>query len=369
MHQQEQRTTRDVLDTEAPLDREQADGASRGFDFLVFIGRFQPFHNGHLQVLLYALERAERVIVLIGSSHQPRSIRNPWLYTERKQFILAACPPDARERVMVRPLPDALYNDRNWIRRVQETVDGVVHQYPPRTGVTAPAVGLVGHGKDHSSYYLALFPPWGAVDAPAYRSVSATTLREQYFLRGEISAEFPAGVQQALQRFQADEAFHELAEEWRFIRNDQQTWAATPYPPVFVTVDAVVIRSGHVLLVERRTRPGKGLWALPGGFVGPEESLLTAMLRELREETRLKVPLPVLQDAIVCSQVFDHPQRSERGRIITHAWLIGLKPDAGGLPKVRGGDDAARAFWLPLAALDPEQLFEDHFHIIRTLAG
>ncbi|HPE61642.1 MAG TPA: bifunctional nicotinamide-nucleotide adenylyltransferase/Nudix hydroxylase [Thiolinea sp.] len=348
---------------------QQTDSAPERFDFLVFIGRFQPFHKGHQQVLLRALEQAERVIVLVGSSHQPRSIRNPWRYTEREQFIRAACPPEARERVIILPLLDALYNDQNWIRRVQETVAGVVHQYPPRVGVAGPAIGLVGHGKDHSSYYLSLFPQWGALDVPAYQSVSATAVREQYFLQGRLSDELPVGVQQALQHFQAGEAWRELAAEWRFLQTYRQSWANAPYPPVFVTVDAVVIQSGHILLVERRARPGKGLWALPGGFVGAQESLLAAMLRELREETRLKVPEPVLRGSIVRSQVFDHPQRSERGRTITHAWLIGLKPDANGLPRVRGGDDAASAFWLPLAELNPEKLFEDHFHIIRTLTG
>lgn len=347
----------------------QPDNANERFDFLVFIGRFQPFHKGHQQVVTHALEKAERLIVLVGSSHQPRTSRNPWSFAEREQFIRASCPPQVQNRVVVLPLLDELYNDQNWIRRVQETVAGVVHQYPPKVGVATPRIGLVGHGKDHTSYYLSLFPQWGAVDVAAYKSVSATALRESYFLHGDISDEFPTAVQQALQSFQADDAYREVAEEWRFIRKYRQAWETSPYPPVFVTVDAVVIQSGHILLVERRARPGKGLWALPGGFVGQHENLLAAVLRELREETRLKVPEPVLQGSVVRSQVFDHPQRSERGRTITHAWLVNLKPDAHGLPKVKGGDDASKAFWLPLAELDPEKLFEDHFHIIKTLLG
>lgn len=347
----------------------QATSANERFDFLVFIGRFQPFHKGHQQVLMHALEKAERLIVLVGSSHQPRTSRNPWRFAEREQFIRASCLPQAQNRVVVLPLLDELYNDQNWIRRVQETVAGVVHQYPPKVGVAAPKIGLVGHGKDHTSYYLSLFPQWGAVDVAAYKAVSATALRERYFLHGEISDEFPTAVQQTLQDFQASDAYREVAEEWRFIQTYRQAWETSPYPPVFVTVDAVVIQSGHILLVERRARPGKGLWALPGGFVGQHENLLTAVLRELREETRLKVPEPVLQGSVVRAQVFDHPQRSERGRTITHAWLVNLKPDAHGLPKVKGGDDASKAFWLPLAELDPEKLFEDHFHIIKTLVG
>ena len=50
------------------------------FDYLVFIGRFQPFHLGHWQVVNTALSQAQQVIVLVGSSFQPRSTRNPWTF-------------------------------------------------------------------------------------------------------------------------------------------------------------------------------------------------------------------------------------------------------------------------------------------------
>ena len=135
-----------------------------------------------------------------------------------------------------------------------------------------------------------------------------------------------------------------------------------------MTVDAVVIQSGHVLMVERKARPGKGLLALPGGFLDRGEKLVDACLRELREETRLKVPAPVLIGSIKQQQVFDDPHRSARGRTITHAFYIELAPNKA-LPKVKGGDDAKQAMWVPLADLDPAKIFEDHYFIIKELTG
>lgn len=343
-------------------------GSSSNFDYLVFIGRFQPYHLGHHKVVTSALEQAERVVILIGSSYQPRSIRNPWTFPEREQFIRSSFPADMQDRLIISPLQDDVYNDQNWLSRVQQTVHGIICQFPARIGKPSK-IGLIGHSKDHSSYYLSLFPQWQAVDVDAYADLNATELRQQFFLHGHLQEACPQPVNEFLQSFQATETYQYIADEWAFIRAYQQGWEQAPYPPTFVTVDAVVVQSGHVLLVERKARPGKGLFALPGGFVNQYERLQDAVIRELREETRIKVPAPVLAGSISKEQVFDDPHRSSRGRTITHAYLMELKPDAGGLPKVKGGDDAAHAFWMPLGDLDPEQMFEDHFHIINAMLG
>jgi bifunctional NMN adenylyltransferase/nudix hydrolase len=106
-----------------------------------------------------------------------------------------------------------------------------------------------------------------------------------------------------------------------------------------------------VLVLRRRVHPGRGLIALPGGSLHQDERVVDGMLRELREETGLKVPRPVLEGSTAASQVFDAPERSARGRVITHAYLIQLK--AGALPAVCGADDADRAFRLSLASPYP----------------
>jgi bifunctional NMN adenylyltransferase/nudix hydrolase len=112
--------------------------------------------------------------------------------------------------------------------------------------------------------------------------------------------------------------------------------------------------------------PGKGLFAIPGGFINPGETLENAMIRELREETRIKIPEPVLRGSIIASEVFDDPNRSRRGRTITHAYLIHLKNEKK-LPHIKGSDDADKAIWVPIDALDSSTLFEDHYRIIKKM--
>jgi bifunctional NMN adenylyltransferase/nudix hydrolase len=336
------------------------------FDFLVFIGRFQPFHVGHARVLKRALTQSAQVIVLIGSAKQARNTRNPFTIEERTQMILGSLTADEAARVHCRPLHDCLYNDGLWVKTVQEAVQAVVTQH----GANAvPRIGLIGHQKDQSSYYLRLFPQWSSVDVESHQSLSATPLRDAYLLgQTPDTALLPQSTQQFLHDFVNHEDYKNLASEAAFITQYKKAWSVAPYTPTFVTTDAVVVQSGHILLVERKARPGKGLFALPGGFVDQQETVIAACIRELREETRLKVPEPVLYGSLKGQRVFDDPYRSARGRTITHAFMFELKPELS-LPKVKGGDDAKSAFWLPLSALQPEQLFEDHFHIIRAMTG
>jgi bifunctional NMN adenylyltransferase/nudix hydrolase len=165
------------------------------------------------------------------------------------------------------------------------------------------------------------------------------------------------------------DAFAQLVREHEFIKGYKAQFASLPYPPTFVTVDAVVVHSGHILLVKRGAEPGKGLWALPGGFIGHDELLLDACIRELKEETRLKLPEPVLRGSIKGQRVFDRPDRSLRGRTITHAYYFEFP--SGELPPVKGGDDAAKARWVPLAEFyDMEgMVYEDHYGIATSFLG
>jgi bifunctional NMN adenylyltransferase/nudix hydrolase len=340
------------------------------YDYLVFIGRFEPFHHGHHGVVTRALKLARQVVVLIGSANKPRTIRNPWTIAEREVMIRAAFPEES-PRLLIHPLRDHLYNDALWVSDVQRTVADAIG-----AEANSKKVGLIGYNKDHSSYYLEMFPQWEFVNAVNLAGISATELRD-YLFGGSgdvgkdllIKAGVPDPVFAMLKGFRDGPQFPQLVREHQFIKDYKKGWAAAPYEPTFVTVDAVVVHSGHVLLIRRRSEPGKGLWALPGGFVDKGETLQTAVIRELREETRLKLPVPVLIGSIKSREVFDHPERSLRGRTITHAFHFEFP--VGELPPVKAGDDADHAQWLPISvAMEMEaHYFEDHFHILEHFIG
>ena len=333
------------------------------YDYLIFIGRFQPFHTGHESVIRKALELSDKVIVLVGSAYQPRTVRNPWDFNERESLMRSVFSQEENRRILAFPLLDQTYNNQLWIKSVQLLVAGVVHNKI----ASKAKVGLIGHQKDDSSFYLTQFPQWEREEVENYNNISSTDIRELYFDNAELSDALNTNVSIALEKFKTTKAYEQVQNEFHFVKKYKSAWDKAPYTPMFITVDAVVVQSGHILLIERKAQPGRGLKALPGGFLDAGETLKTAVIRELREETRIKVPAPVLAGSITKTQVFDDPYRSARGRTVTHAYLIELKGDK--LPKVKGGDDAAHAFWVPFAEVKPEMMFEDHFHIIQAMVG
>lgn len=338
----------------------------------VFIGRMQPVHKAHLEIIKIALKQAETVIISIGSAHRPRTVKNPWTPEERIDLIKKALKSEFRtakgwsdfpdlidSRIKFIQVRDHMYNDAKW---AAETYSKAILAGATQDKSTV----LIGHFKDDSSYYLKMYPQWDLHVTKNFFDLNATDIRNEMFEQDCVAHEgIPSGIVDALMQYTQSENFKILKQEHTFTKAYKELWSKAPYAPTFVTVDAVVVKSGHVLMVKRKANPGKGLFALPGGFLDPSERLQQAVIRELKEETKIKVDKPVLERSIIDSHVFDHPNRSVRGRTITHAFLIDL--GLGELPFVKGSDDAEQAFWIPLADIGEfeDKTFEDHIDIIK----
>ncbi len=130
------------------------------------------------------------------------------------------------------------------------------------------------------------------------------------------------------------------------------------YPRPSVTTDCVVFgydekeNSLSVLLIQRKSKPYKGCWAFPGGFLNMDEDAETGALRELKEETNM--------DPVFIKQLgaYTKVDRDPRDRVITIAYYALTK-----ITEVKGGDDAAEARWFPLNEI-PDLAF-DHKDILK----
>jgi 8-oxo-dGTP diphosphatase len=128
------------------------------------------------------------------------------------------------------------------------------------------------------------------------------------------------------------------------------------YPRPAVTGDCIVITKevdAKVLLIQRADEPYKGCWAFPGGFLNMDETTEQCAIRELEEETGLKV------NDVHQIGAYSKVDRDPRGRTITVAYLAIIDSPI----SVLGQDDAAKAEWWPLSALP--QLAFDHNDIIN----
>ena len=338
------------------------------YDIAVFIGRFQPIHNSHIKVFEYAADIAEHILAIVGSSFSPRTIKNPFQFSEIEKMIRSSVP--FNNRLEIQPVRDYLYSDTKWLADVKSIIDSSVASIAAEKGKNPKEirVTIIGHKKDRSSYYLDLFPEYHNEFVPNFGRINGTKIREQFYL-GNIDKvhDIPQSVRDFMIFFQTEyhrEIYADLIDEYHYIVSYKNAWSDTPYPVTFVTADIVFYCSGHVLMVKRKMNPGKGLLALPGGFIAQNEPIIESAARELKEETKIEYNRYQIKEMISQSHVFDAPERSLRGRTVTHAFFI--QKERKTLPEVKGGDDAEHAMWIPVQQLKmlEEEIFEDHLHII-----
>lgn len=378
-------------------------------DVTVYIGRFNPFHRGHAHVLKQALLTSKLVIVLVGSAGKSRSPKNPFLFNERREMIEAWEQSFEHDsHLVILPLRDYASNNV-WIKAAQATVRSACNGDPalPKN----PQVWITGSDRDDSTWYLRAFPQWkqdlvaplqhkpGTADDLSATSVRAI-LYESDLRSDDITAmvgKLPPSTVAFIDEFIVNhrDVIDALRAEHRIIKENKAKWDPAPFKPTFMCADAVIIQSGHVLMVQRANQPGRGLWALPGGYVNQAERVRDAAVREAEEETGIRltagknakeVTLKMLDGSIRANEFFDDPNRSERGRTFTMAYLMRLD-DTKPLPSVSGqkipyyewaehgiteanADEAVETFaaeWKTLEWVteNTELVFEDHVQIIE----
>jgi bifunctional NMN adenylyltransferase/nudix hydrolase len=372
-------------------------------DVCVYIGRFNPFHLGHAYVLEQALKTSKLVIVLIGSAGAARSPKNPFKFAERKAMIekwALGVNSDAVLRIL--PVRDFASNNV-WITSVHATVKSAMTAVAIEQNIILNDVYLTGSDRDDSTWYLNAFPQYRQALVPAMShkpgdpsDLSATSVRKILYESdladddlAALSAKLPQSSIRYIDNFIRTNrlALEALRVEYNAIKDGKAKWAGSPFPVTFQTADAVIIQSGHVLLIRRGNQPGYGLWALPGGYVNQHERIRDAAVREAEEETGIRlttgknaveITKKMLDGSIRAKELFDDPNRSERGRIITMAYLMRLD-DTRPLPKVEGQNvpyyesdgkeivETLEAKWVPLdRALElTDQWFEDHLQILE----
>jgi bifunctional NMN adenylyltransferase/nudix hydrolase len=286
----------------------------------VYIGRFQPPHQAHLNTMLDALDRHGRLLVLPGSANLARSVKNPWSAPERVGMIRAALAETGANlrRVRFRALPDE-FDTELWTGQVRRAVD-------------TPGAVLVGFEKDATSSYLRWFPEWTAEASPITPGLNATDVRQTYFT-DQLPEHLPGAVQTALDAFRQTRTFRRLQAEYAAVQAERARLAGAASP--LREVRHFQLAEGQVWLRRRSDPIGRGLWELPGRWLGAEE------------------PSPP------GARVFSHPSRSLVLPSVAHVLNSGRGPDL----------DSAQPVPLAWSLAHPRHFFEDHQVILRRMSG
>lgn len=330
------------------------------YKLAVFIGRFQPFHTSHADVVNQALGLADQVLIILGSHKAAPTVKNPFRSDQRMAMIAHG----VSNNIWIDQVRDYYSSDYLWVSNIQSIVQG----YASRFDISDEEVVLIANYKDDSSYYLSYFPQWNQTTLRS-APLDATLIRQILFNPHSGSEDYrkmlPEGVFSWLDKNYIGTPAHvRLIKEAQQVEADQHKYGKGP----FLAVDPVVVKSGHVLMVRRGGNVGNGLLALPGGFANKlNERMSDACIRELKEETHIDIDKAVLKEKIKTAPnyIFDHPGRDVRGRIISRAYFLDL--GKGPLPRVKGSDDAASALWIPLMDLNEkeDEIYGDHAHIIN----
>ena len=313
----------------------------------IFIGRFQPAHKGHIEVLKEAASKSNMLLILIGSANQCRSIKNPWTYKERRNYLGDMLYKAGVKNYVIKPLNDYKYSDSQWITDVRLTAADTFYQ--PSTPT------IFGHMKEGNTY-LNWFPDWEFRNLDSQYNINATQIRNRMF--AERGSSMPLEVQA----------------DWDFYRKEAELFANYPFPETlnFNCGDAILECQGHILLIQRKRAPGAGTWALPGGFRDrKDKTLVDCAVRELMEETNVRVPEKVLRGSIVKTELFDDIGRSFGIPRNTMAVYMRINPNPdGSLPRANGADDAVEARWVTLTdVLNKYDLYDDHKDIVSKVVG
>lgn len=327
------------------------------------IGRFQPRHKGHENLIASAARQVERLIVFIGSADRPRSIKNPWTFKERATSMKDWLRNEQIHNVTIIPLNDYRYSNPQWLSDVNTVIKNKsTHENYTLTEEEIAMFGFEKSGND----YLKWFPQYQFVNIQTVFPKSATDIRD------EMLAQTLLLESTATHLVQNTGVPPEVLEDYKFYLKEQQLFKDYPFPETlnFNCGDAILECAGHILLIQRGRAPGKGCWALPGGFRDRKDvNWIDTAYRELQEETNVRIPEVVLRTKTVATKLYDDINRSfglPRNTLAVH---IRVEPNADGtLPRANGADDAADVRWVPInEIMNNYDLYDDHKDIIQDM--
>lgn len=297
----------------------------------LFIGRFQPLHNGSLDAIKQIQNQVKSDIIIgIGSACKERTSQNPFNYEERKKlFKTLIQSKDSLQNILstdnIYPIPDQ-NNDQRWYEYIQNNL---------------PDFEYIASGNPH---VLDIFEKHNKKTIKLQLRVNSkgSNIRNQLAINNteKLKTNLPKPVLDKLKDLQAHKTIKKLYQE-KFVSPK-------------LAVDGIITNDqNQVLLIERKNYPK--WYALPWGFVDYGETMQKALRRELQEELSIEC------NDIQFNEMRDEPDRDPRGHIVSMSYKI--QTDS----KPQAGDDALTYKRIDIQNLDNINIaFSDHKEMIQN---
>lgn len=323
------------------------------YDFSVYIGRFQPFHNGHLKSIKYALKFSKKLIIVLGGAYASPAIRGPWHFTQRMQMILQSLSAGERKKIYFVAIRDRLYHEEKWIQNVQGEVAKITQN--------AKKIAIVGHEKDSSSYYLRVFPHWAFLETGNYQGINATDIRNLLFLKNDkkmIKNLVPEKVNTILAKYAKTNEFKALKKKFIFTERNKHK-----VQNEFVT-NIIIYCNTYILLIKSKDILKQGLYSLPEVMTlipNFEEKVLTYM----ENEFKIDLHKNELYNNYIACDTFDYSERYPLGRQVSKTYFFKLKKE--NLPVIMKSQNSLEVSWILIDDLCffENEMYADHFQIIQ----
>ena len=323
----------------------------------VFIGRFQPFHKGHLNSIQMALKHSEKLIIILGSYRMSASLRAPWSSEERIEMIQSCLNSSQLKRIHFVQVRDRLYCEEMWINNIIGEVSKI-------TG-NKGSVAIIGHEKDSSSYYLKVFPHWKFLETGNYEGINATDIRKKFFLSKNPESELvktPKPIANWLKKYKKTIYFKKLKTKFLYV----EKLSEKNYNIITHNVcNSIVYCCGYMLFVKSKEPLRKGLFSLPEAKLVDNENHKKCSIRGLLEETNIGVQISIIEKSFQYEMEFNYPERFPLYKQSSYTSFYKLNEPF--LPEVSKGKEIESVEWVLLddIYLLENQIYSDQFQIIQ----
>ncbi len=293
----------------------------------LFIGRFQPFHLGHIDALKQARKYGiTEFLIGVGSSNKEHTAENPFTYEERKTMITKILN-SLWVKFTIYPLPDVESDDdrKNYIIKNLPKFDVVISGNPRTSGIFKKT-------------------PYKICTIKIIKDIKSTAIRHMIHINDMegLKELVPGQVIIYLKSMKADKR---LAKYYR----DEHRGPS-------VAVDGILVTKEKKIVIIQRKNPPLG-YALPGGFVEYWESAEQALVREMKEEVGVHIKIRKL------AGIMTDPKRDPREHIISIVFIADIASW-----RIKAGDDAKSVKTMTLEKAQDLKMVAGHDVFLQNIS-